>query len=169
MRTRRTCTCRCAWSPWPLQHLVHLVEVEVTEQGGNHPALGNALLPGRLQHHLEQVQHIIIAPAGPPSPTAGHAARCRRTPRHATIISSFPERVTITRSHRSLVRTVFLEVLRRACAGMPDGLQLRTNFTGRQQIPRPSLISTVVHTPASPPPACSTASALWTTSCGFAI
>src|SRR5262249_31221523 len=44
-----------------LQHLVHLVEVEVTEQGGDHPALRDAFLPGRLQHHLEQVEHVAIA------------------------------------------------------------------------------------------------------------
>src|SRR3954451_21262140 len=49
----------------PLQHLVYLVEVEITEQGGDHPTLGYALLPGCLEHHLEQMQHIPIT--HPPS------------------------------------------------------------------------------------------------------
>ena len=42
------------------QHPVHLREVEVTEQWRNHPALRNSLLPGHLQHHLEQMHDLII-------------------------------------------------------------------------------------------------------------
>src|SRR5215467_400054 len=45
----------------PLQHLVHLIKVEITEQGRNHPALRNTLLPRRLQQQLEQPQHLSIA------------------------------------------------------------------------------------------------------------
>src|SRR5215831_241265 len=45
----------------PLQHLIHLIEVEITEQGRNHPALRNTLLPRRLHQQLEQPQHLGIA------------------------------------------------------------------------------------------------------------
>src|SRR5271155_1588434 len=44
-----------------LQQLVYLVEIEIAEQGGEHAALRNAFLPGRLQHPLEQVEHRGIA------------------------------------------------------------------------------------------------------------
>src|SRR6266849_6718851 len=47
----------------PLQHPVHLIEVEIAEQWRNHAALRNALLAGRLQHHLQQVQHVVVIDA----------------------------------------------------------------------------------------------------------
>lgn len=49
----------------PLQHLVHLVEVEITEQGRDHPALRNTLLSRCLQQQLEQPQHLSIADPEP--------------------------------------------------------------------------------------------------------
>src|SRR5215471_10262625 len=49
----------------PLQHPVHLIEVEITEQGRNHLTLRNTLLPRRPQQQLEQPQHLGIA--HPPS------------------------------------------------------------------------------------------------------
>src|SRR6266851_5574543 len=44
----------------PLQHRIHLGEVDVTEYGGDHPALRNPALTGCLQHQLEQVQDLSI-------------------------------------------------------------------------------------------------------------
>jgi len=44
----------------PLQHAVHLVEVNVTEQGGDHPTLGNALGPSGRQDQLQQVHHVPV-------------------------------------------------------------------------------------------------------------
>src|SRR3984893_1909461 len=43
-----------------LQHPIHLIEIEVTEQRRDHSTLGNSLLPSRLQDYLEQPHHIII-------------------------------------------------------------------------------------------------------------
>ncbi len=45
----------------PLQHLVHFIQVQVTEQRRNHPALRNTLLPRRLQNQFEEPQNLIIA------------------------------------------------------------------------------------------------------------
>ena len=36
------------------QHLVYLIEVEITEQRRDHPSLRNSFLPGRLEDHLEK-------------------------------------------------------------------------------------------------------------------
>src|SRR6202165_509721 len=44
----------------PLQHPVHLVEVEVTEDGRNHTPLRDALFAVRLQHDLQKVHPLII-------------------------------------------------------------------------------------------------------------
>src|SRR6266478_4657749 len=44
----------------PLQHPVHLGEVEVTEQRRDNPALRNALLAVGLEHDLQQVQNVHI-------------------------------------------------------------------------------------------------------------
>src|SRR5205823_8286410 len=44
----------------PLQHLVHLIEIEITEQWGNHSTLGNTSFPGRLENQLEEVHDILI-------------------------------------------------------------------------------------------------------------
>src|SRR5206468_2576096 len=43
-----------------LQHCIHLGEVDVTEQGGDHTALGNPAFPGCRQHQLEQVQDLVV-------------------------------------------------------------------------------------------------------------
>jgi hypothetical protein len=42
------------------QHLVHLIEVQITEQRRNHPALRNALLPRRVQKQLQEPQNRVI-------------------------------------------------------------------------------------------------------------
>src|SRR6516165_2501684 len=42
------------------QHLVHLIEVEITEQRRDHTPLRNSFLPGRLEDHLEKPHHLII-------------------------------------------------------------------------------------------------------------
>src|SRR6266567_5353028 len=42
----------------PFQHLVHLVEIEIAEQGRNHPALRNTLLPRRFQQQFEQPHNL---------------------------------------------------------------------------------------------------------------
>src|SRR5260370_309552 len=44
-----------------LQHRVHLVEVHVTEQRRNHPALRNALPTRRVHHHPSEPQHSAAA------------------------------------------------------------------------------------------------------------
>src|SRR5262245_9573544 len=44
----------------PLEHTVHLVEVEIAEQWRDHPALRNAISTVGFQHNLQQVQHVII-------------------------------------------------------------------------------------------------------------
>src|SRR6202007_2509607 len=41
--------------PRSLQHSIHLIEVEVTEQGRDYTALWNALLAGSLQHNLQKM------------------------------------------------------------------------------------------------------------------
>src|ERR1019366_2956896 len=43
-----------------LQHPIHLSEIDVTEHRRNHPALRDALLPSRLQDHLDQPHHCSI-------------------------------------------------------------------------------------------------------------
>src|SRR6187399_1033574 len=51
--------------PRPLQHPVHLVEVEIAEQGRDDPALWNALLAGRFQHDLQKMHDVrVIDPLG---------------------------------------------------------------------------------------------------------
>src|SRR5215467_1585400 len=44
----------------PLEHTVHLIEVDVTEQWGDHPALRDAMATVGLQHDLQQVHHVIV-------------------------------------------------------------------------------------------------------------
>src|SRR5262249_11533202 len=44
----------------PLEHTVYLIEVDVTEQWGDHSALWNAAATIRFQHDLQQVHHVII-------------------------------------------------------------------------------------------------------------
>src|ERR1700745_1528357 len=47
------------------QHPIYLSEVEITEHWRNHPALRNALCPGRLQDHLEEPHHrSVLYPPG---------------------------------------------------------------------------------------------------------
>ena len=49
----------------PLQHPVHLGEVEVAEQRRDHPALRNAPFAVGFEHHLQQVHHVaIVHPLG---------------------------------------------------------------------------------------------------------
>src|SRR5262252_8105990 len=43
-----------------LEHTVHLIEVDITEQRGNHSALWDAAATIRFQHDLQQVHHVII-------------------------------------------------------------------------------------------------------------
>ena len=45
----------------PLQHLVHLTEVEITEERRDHTTLWNTAFAGCFEHQLEQVQHLGIA------------------------------------------------------------------------------------------------------------
>src|SRR6516225_6508409 len=44
----------------PLEHTVHLIEVDITEQWGDHSALRDAAATIRFQHDLQQVHHVII-------------------------------------------------------------------------------------------------------------
>src|SRR6266446_10090778 len=44
----------------PLQHLVHLIEVKVAEQGRDDSALWNALLARSLQHNLQKVHDVRV-------------------------------------------------------------------------------------------------------------
>src|SRR5262249_5267585 len=44
----------------PLEHSVYLIEVDIAEQWGDHPALRNAVATIGLQHDLQQVHHVII-------------------------------------------------------------------------------------------------------------
>src|SRR5258708_2105874 len=46
--------------PRPLQHLVHLIEVKVAEQGRDDSALWNALLARSLQHNLQKVHDVRV-------------------------------------------------------------------------------------------------------------
>jgi hypothetical protein len=43
-----------------LEHAIHLIEVDVTEQWGDHPALRDATSTVGFQHDLQQVHHVII-------------------------------------------------------------------------------------------------------------
>ena len=43
-----------------LEHTVHLIEVDITEQWGDHSALRDAAATIRFQHDLHQVHHVII-------------------------------------------------------------------------------------------------------------
>src|SRR5208337_255546 len=43
------------------QHLVYLIEVEITEQRRDHTSLRNSFLPGRLEDHLEKPHHLIVS------------------------------------------------------------------------------------------------------------
>src|SRR5262249_29489110 len=43
-----------------LEHTVHLIEVDITEQWGDHSALRDATATVRFQHDLQQVHHVII-------------------------------------------------------------------------------------------------------------
>src|SRR5712692_7834930 len=44
----------------PLQHRIHLREVDVAEEGGDHAPLRNPALPGGFQHQLHQVQDVSV-------------------------------------------------------------------------------------------------------------
>src|SRR5215813_14234145 len=44
----------------PLEHTVYLIEVDVTEQWGDHSALWNTAATIRFQHDLQQVHHVVI-------------------------------------------------------------------------------------------------------------
>src|SRR5215471_11711240 len=44
----------------PLEHTVHLIEVDITEQRGDHSTLWNAAVTIGFQHDLQQVHHVII-------------------------------------------------------------------------------------------------------------
>src|SRR5215510_6357379 len=44
----------------PLEHTVHLIEVDIAEQWGDHPALQDAAATIGLQHDLQQVHYVII-------------------------------------------------------------------------------------------------------------
>src|SRR5262245_30219660 len=44
----------------PLEHAVHLIKVDITEQRGDHSPLWNAAVTLGLQHALQQVHHVII-------------------------------------------------------------------------------------------------------------
>ena len=46
--------------PRSLQHSIHLIEVEVTEQGRDYSALWNALLARSLQHDLQKVHDVRV-------------------------------------------------------------------------------------------------------------
>ena len=50
--------------PRSLQHSIHLIEVEVTEQGRDYSALWNALLARSFQHDLQKVHdvHVVDPP-----------------------------------------------------------------------------------------------------------
>src|SRR5262249_39797793 len=43
-----------------LEHTVHLIEVDITKQWGDHSALRDATATVRFQHDLQQVHHVII-------------------------------------------------------------------------------------------------------------
>jgi hypothetical protein len=43
-----------------LKHLVNLIEVEMTKQGRQHPALPHPLLPRRVEKPLQQAQDLVI-------------------------------------------------------------------------------------------------------------
>jgi hypothetical protein len=43
-----------------LKHAIHLIEVDVTEQWGDHPALRDATSTVGFQHDLQQVHHVIV-------------------------------------------------------------------------------------------------------------
>src|SRR5215471_8840766 len=45
----------------PFQHPVYFIKIDITEQRRNHSALWNTLLPRRLQHQLQEPQHLRIA------------------------------------------------------------------------------------------------------------
>src|ERR1700689_3964499 len=45
----------------PLQHLIYLIEVQITKRRGNYTPLWNASLARRFEHQLEQTQHLYIA------------------------------------------------------------------------------------------------------------
>ena len=44
----------------PLEHPVHLVEVEITEQWGDHSALRDAVSTIGFQHDLQQMHHVVV-------------------------------------------------------------------------------------------------------------
>src|SRR5215475_2109889 len=44
----------------PFEHAVHLIEVDVTEQWGDHPALRDATSTVGFQHDLQQVHHVVV-------------------------------------------------------------------------------------------------------------
>ena len=46
--------------PRSLQHSIHLIEVEVTEQGRDYSALWNALLARSLQHNLQKMHDVRV-------------------------------------------------------------------------------------------------------------
>src|SRR5246500_4415187 len=46
--------------PRSLQHLVHLIEVEIAEQGRDHAALRNALLARGLEHKFQQMHDVLV-------------------------------------------------------------------------------------------------------------
>src|SRR5207237_577137 len=56
----------------PFQHLVHLVEIEIAEQGRNHPALRNTLLPGPLGRECKESK--VGESSRPPSESPPSAA-----------------------------------------------------------------------------------------------
>src|SRR5262245_42741862 len=45
------------------KHTVHLIEVDITEQWGDHSALWNTAATIRFQHDLQQVHHVVIVDA----------------------------------------------------------------------------------------------------------
>src|SRR6516162_1860002 len=46
--------------PRSLQHPIHLIEVDITEQGGDYAALWNALLARSFQHDLQQMPDVRV-------------------------------------------------------------------------------------------------------------
>src|ERR1700756_4327866 len=46
--------------PRSLQHLVHLIEVEIAEQGRDHAALRNTLLARGLEHKFQQMHDVLV-------------------------------------------------------------------------------------------------------------